>query len=48
MSNIQRLMALHNPKVAGVRIEELIESRFIRKLYESGFLEKVSAAYGGK
>ena len=46
MRNIQRLMALHNPKVAGVRVEELIEPRFIRKLNESGFIEKVSAAYG--
>jgi len=34
-----------NPKVAGVRVEELIEPRFIRKLDESGFIEKVSAAY---
>ena len=48
MRNIQRLMALHNPKVAGVRVEELIEPRFIRKLDESGFIDKVSAAYGGK
>jgi hypothetical protein len=46
LRNIQRLMALQNPKVAGVRVEELIESRFIRKLDESGFIEKVTAAYG--
>jgi hypothetical protein len=36
-------MALHNPKVAGVRVKELIEPRFIRKLDESGFIGKVSA-----
>jgi hypothetical protein len=48
MRNIQRLMALHNPKVAGVKVEELIEPRFVRKLDESGFIEKVSAAYDGK
>ena len=46
MRNIQRLMALLNPKVAGVRLEDLIEPRFIRKLDESGFIEKMSAAYG--
>ena len=46
MRNIQRLMALQNPKVAGVRVEELIEPRFIRKLDESGFIDKVTAAYG--
>jgi hypothetical protein len=39
-------MALQNPRVDGVRVEELIESRFIRKLDESGFIEKVSTAYG--
>ncbi len=48
LRNIQRLMAVHNPKVATVRVEELIETRFIRKLDESGFIEKVSAAYGVK
>ena len=48
MRNIQRLMALQNPKVAGVRIEELIKPRFIRKLDESGYIEKVTAAYGGR
>ena len=46
MRNIQRLMALLNPKVAGVRLEDLIEPRFIHKLDESGFIEKVSAVYG--
>jgi NitT/TauT family transport system substrate-binding protein len=46
MRNIQRLMALQNPKVAAVRVEDLIEPRFIRKLDESGFIEKVSASYG--
>ena len=46
MRNIQTLMALLNPKVAGVRLEDLIEPRFIRKLDESGFIEKVSVVYG--
>ena len=48
MRNIQRLMAVHNPKAAGVRVEELIEARFIRKLDEGGFIDKVGAAYGLK
>jgi hypothetical protein len=33
-------------KVAGVRVEELIVPRFVRKLDESGFIDKVTAAYG--
>lgn len=48
LRNIQRLMALYNPKVAAVRVEDLIETRFIRKLDEGGFIEKASAGYGMK
>jgi hypothetical protein len=40
MRNIQRLMALYNPKVAGVRVEELIEPRFIRELDEAASLKR--------
>jgi len=46
--NIRRLIALYDPKVGGVRVEDLIEPRFIRKLTESGFIEKMTVAYGGK
>ena len=48
MRNIQRLMAMHNPKVAAVRVEDLIDVRFIRKLDESGVIEKFGSAYGLK
>jgi NitT/TauT family transport system substrate-binding protein len=48
LRNIQRLMALHNPKVAGVKVEELVDSRFVRKLDENGFIDKVAATYGLK
>ena len=48
MRNIQRLMAVHNPKAASVKVEELIDNRFIRKLDDSGFIEKVGASYGLK
>ena len=48
MRNIQRLMAMHNPKAASVKVEELIDNRFIRKLDDSGFIEKVGASYGLK
>lgn len=46
MRNIRRLMALLNPKTASVKIEELIDSRLIRKLDDSGFIDKVGASYG--
>lgn len=48
MRNIRRLMALLNPKVANVRIEELIDGRLIHKLDDSGFIDKVAAGYGLK
>ncbi|HEY7319866.1 MAG TPA: ABC transporter substrate-binding protein [Candidatus Binatia bacterium] len=48
LRNIKRLMALYNPKVAGVKVDELVDSRFVRKLDENGFIEKAGAAYGLK
>ena len=41
LRNVQRLMAYHNPKVASLRVEELIDSRFVRKLDESGFIDRL-------
>jgi NitT/TauT family transport system substrate-binding protein len=48
LRNIRRLMALQNPKVANVKVEDLVDSRVIRKLDESGFIDRVGAAYGLK
>ena len=41
-------MAMINPKVAGVKIEELMDNRIVKKLDDSGFIDKVGAAYGLK
>jgi len=43
LRNIQRMMSGLNPKVAGVRAEDLIESRFVRKLDESGYIDSLFA-----
>jgi NitT/TauT family transport system substrate-binding protein len=48
LRNIRRLMATQNPKAANVKIEDLIDSRLIRKLDENGFIDKVAASYGVK
>ena len=48
LRNIRRLMATQNPKVGNVKVEELVESRLIRKLDESGFIEKIAVGYGLK
>ena len=48
LRNIRRLLAVLNPKAASVKIEELVDSRLIRKLDENGFIDKVGASYGLK
>ena len=41
-------MAVQNPKAAKVKVEDLIDARLIRKLDESGYMDKVGAVYGLK
>ena len=48
LRNIRRLMAVQNPKVASVKVEDLVDNRMIRKLDESGFIDKTGVAYGLK
>jgi NitT/TauT family transport system substrate-binding protein len=48
MRNIRRLMAAQSPKAANVKVEDLIDARLIRKLDESGYMDKVAANYGLK
>jgi ABC-type nitrate/sulfonate/bicarbonate transport system substrate-binding protein len=38
LRNIQRMMALGNPRIASIKVEDLVDSRFMRKLDESGFI----------
>ena len=46
LRNVQRLMALRSPKVGEIKIENVIDSRIIRKLDESGFIDKAYAGQG--
>jgi NitT/TauT family transport system substrate-binding protein len=48
LRNIKRLMAVQSPKAANVKVEELIDTRLIRKLDENGYIDKVAAGYGLK
>ncbi|MFZ1988512.1 MAG: ABC transporter substrate-binding protein [Alphaproteobacteria bacterium] len=43
--NMQRLMATLNPKLADVNAASLVDSTFIRKLEESGFIAQLQASY---
>ncbi|HVO92470.1 MAG TPA: ABC transporter substrate-binding protein [Terriglobales bacterium] len=44
LRNAQRLMAQQNPKIAHLRIDDLVNARFVRKLDESGFIDRLFAA----
>ncbi len=48
LRNAQRLMKLRNPKVETVRVEELIDDRILRRLDESGFIDRLYVPAGGK
>jgi len=48
MQNMQRVMALHDPKVLSLKLADLIEERFVRKLDESGVIERLYSTYGVK
>src|SRR5687768_518516 len=43
LRNAQRLMAQENPKVAALKVEELVDARFVRQLDESGFIDRLYA-----
>ncbi|HVO94582.1 MAG TPA: ABC transporter substrate-binding protein [Terriglobales bacterium] len=43
MHNVQRLLKTQNPKIGEVNIEDLVDSRFMRKLDESGFIDRLYA-----
>jgi len=46
LRNVQRLMVLHSPKVGEVKVDNVIDNRIVRKLDESGFIDKSYVAQG--
>jgi ABC-type nitrate/sulfonate/bicarbonate transport system substrate-binding protein len=46
LRNMQRIMARHDPKVLNVRIEDLVDDRFVRKLDATGVIDRLYSAYG--
>jgi len=46
MRNLQRLLIPRNPKIADVKVDDVVDNRIMRKLEETGFIDKVFAAYG--
>ena len=48
MRNLQRLLKGRNPKIGEVKVEDVIDNRIMRKLDESGFIDRAYAAQGVK
>ena len=48
IQNMQRVMALHDPKVLNLKLADLIDERFVRKLDESGVIDRLYSTYGVK
>ena len=46
LRNAQRLLKTRNPKVGEVKAEDVIDNRLMRKLDDSGFIDKLYAFYG--
>jgi ABC-type nitrate/sulfonate/bicarbonate transport system substrate-binding protein len=46
LRNAQRLLKPRNPKVGEVKAEDVIDNRLMRKLDDSGFIDKLYAFYG--
>jgi hypothetical protein len=46
MRNLQRLLRPRNPKIGELRVEDVVDNRIMRKLEESGFIDRTFAAYG--
>ena len=48
LKNIQRLMKSRNPRMAELKVEDLIDESFMRKLEENGFMDGLYRKYGMK
>lgn len=48
LRNFQRFIQSYNPRVAEVKVVELVDSSILKSLEESGFVEKVFTTYGIK
>ncbi len=44
--HVQRLMKVQNPKIGEVKLDDINDTRLVKKLDDSGFIDKVFAAQG--
>jgi hypothetical protein len=48
MRNVQRLMQSSNPRVGEIKLEEIIDRSIMRKLDDSGFIDRMYSVYPAK
>jgi ABC-type nitrate/sulfonate/bicarbonate transport system substrate-binding protein len=46
MRNLHRLLKPRNPKIGEVKVDDVVDNRIMRRLDESGFIERAFAAQG--
>jgi hypothetical protein len=44
LRNVQRMLKTRNPKIGEIKTEEVIDARIMRKLDESGVIDRAYAA----
>ena len=44
LRSAQRLMAQQNSKIAALKVDDLVDARFVRRLDESGFIDRLYGA----
>ncbi len=48
LRNVQRLMKVQNPAVAGLKTENLVDGKLMKELDERGFIDQLYNNYGVK
>ena len=48
LRNVQRLTKAQNPRVAEINVDDLVDARMLRKLDESGFIDRLYAIPGSR
>ena len=46
--NVRRLMLISNPRVGEIKLEELVDRSIMRKLDDSGFIDRLYSVYPAK
>jgi hypothetical protein len=48
MRNVQRLMQSSTPRIGEIKLEEIIDRSIMRKLDDSGFIDRMYSIYPAK